>query len=118
MNLPAFVSLAGLLCYGGLTFVVLRRGVRGSGTERWLFLINLALMALWQGSALVVSLTRHEALAQRWYVIMSVRSLGQLVIYSAFVRAFFHIRGQRVITWVGVALWLVSSLLVTSHWSG
>src|SRR5450759_1229345 len=105
MNLPGLISLAGLLCYGGLTFVVLRRGSRRTGTEQWLFLIYLALMALWQGAALVVSLARNEALALRWSVIMSPVVFGQLVIYLQFVRAFFHIQGQRVVIWVGLALW-------------
>src|SRR5450759_3576672 len=105
MNLPALISLAGLLCYGWLTFIVLRRGARGTGTEQRLCLIYLALMARWQGAALVVSLTRNEALALRWYVIMSTVVFGQFVIYSAFVRAFFHIQGQRVVIWVGLALW-------------
>ena len=115
MNLPASISLAGLLCYGGLTFVVLRRGSRRTGTEQWLFLIYLALMALWQCAALVVSLARNEALALRWYVIMSTVVLGQFVIYSAFVRAFFHIQGQRVVIWIGLALWGLSSLLVAAY---
>jgi hypothetical protein len=118
MNSPAFISLAGLCCYGVLTYILVRRGPRGTRLEQRLFLLYLTLMALWQCAALVVSLARDEGLALRWYVIMSTLVLGQFLIYSAFVRAFFHIKGQRIIVWFGLALWGVSSLLVISRPSG
>ncbi len=118
MNLPAFVSLAGLLCYGGLTFVVLRRGLRDTGAVLRLFVGYLALMVVYQGSALAVSLARSEAVALHWYAIMSALLLGQFVVYSTFVRAFFHIRGHRYVIWVGLAMWALCSLLAASHLEG
>jgi PAS domain S-box-containing protein len=112
MNLPGIVSLAGLLCYGWLTFIVARRRSRGNAMEQQLFLVYLAFMILWQCAGLGVSLAREEALAVRWYIVMTVVVLGQFVIYSAFVRAFFHIQGQKAVIWVGLALWGLSTLLV------
>jgi hypothetical protein len=63
MNLPAIVSLAGILCYASLTFIVLRRGLSGTGAIHRLFLANLAFMALWQCTDLAVSIARDQATA-------------------------------------------------------
>ncbi len=114
MNLPAIVSLAGILCYATLTFIVLRHGLRGTGAVHRLFLANLAFMALWQCADLAVSLARNQVAAASWYIVIGAVVFGQFVIYSAFVRAFFSIRTQRSVIWVGLALWGLSSLLIVA----
>ena len=112
MNFPAFTSIAGLLCYGWLMAIVLRRGFRETGAVHRLFLVYLGFMTLWQGSALVVSFARDERMALRWYVIMTAVVLGQFVCYAVFVRAFFAVKGHRGVPWAGFLLWGVSSLVV------
>jgi len=77
-----------------------------------LFLLNLAVMALWQGSALVVSLTRDAQTALTWYTIMSALVLGQFTVYFAFVRAFLRIKGRRGVLSSGIIVWALSSILV------
>lgn len=112
MNLPAFISLGGILCYGGLMALVLRRGFRETGTVHRFFLLYLVFMTLWQCSALMVSLARDVQTALVWYVVMSAVVLGQFLAYSMFLRAFFSIHDHRLLPWIGLLLWVVSSLLV------
>jgi PAS domain S-box-containing protein len=115
MNLTAAISLAGLVCYGILAYIVLRPGIRKTGTVHRLFLANIALMALWQCAALAVSLARRPQVALDWYLVMSIVVFGQFVVYSAFVQAFFGIRGRRRMIVLGVVLWGLSSLLLVTH---
>ena len=112
MNLPAFLSLVGLACYGWLIAVVVRQGLHQTGVVLRLFLANLIFMALWQATALAVSLSATEAAALAWYDVMAAVVLGQFLLYTAFVRAFLRVKGQQWTIWVGMLWWIVSVFLI------
>ena len=113
MNLPAFLSLVGLVCYGWLIAVVVRQGLHHTGVVLRLFLANLIIMAVWAGTALAVSLARTESTAVVWYDIMAAVVLGQFLLYTAFVRALLRVNRQQWTIWVGVLWWVVSVLLIS-----
>ena len=113
MNLPAFLSLVGLVCYGWLIAVVVRQGLHHTGVVLRLFLANLIIMAVWAGTALAVSLARTESTAEVWYDILAAVVLGQFLLYTAFVRALLRVNRQQWTIWVGVLWWVVSVLLIS-----
>jgi PAS domain S-box-containing protein len=71
-----------------------------------LFVLNLVLMALWQASALLVSLVDSYAVAMGGYRFMAIVASGQFVLYFAFVRAFLHLTGYRRVLVGGIAAWV------------
>lgn len=115
MNLPGGIALLGLIAYGLLAWLVLRRAPGARSRAQELFLVYLAFMALWQITALAVSLAREADSALVWYAAMSAVVLGQFVIYLAFVRALLHSQRHPHVATIGLALWFLSSLVIAAN---
>jgi len=114
MSVASLASLTALLSYGGLMYILARRGLRGMGGAVQLFFLNLLLMTLWQASALLVSLTHDVATAIFGYNIMLIVTTGHFLVYFAFVRAFLHIKGQQNIILSGILAW--ATFTMSSIW--
>ncbi len=115
MNIAALISITGLACYGALTFLVLRYGSHRMQEVHRRFLAYIALMAIWQGAALGVSLARTEEAARTWYTVMSIVLFSQFLVYGAFVRAFLNLRTAKWIIGLGWAVWAASSFIALAN---
>ena len=73
------------------------------GTVHQLFLAYLGLMALWQGAALGISLSRSAETAVRWYGIVLLALVCQFLVYGMFVRSFLSMKVVGALIWLGIA---------------
>jgi signal transduction histidine kinase/ActR/RegA family two-component response regulator len=95
MNLPALLSILGLICYSALLYVILSSPQAAKGKIRRRFFGSLSVMVAWQIAALVVSLARRVPVAIAGYQAMSVIICVFGVAYLLFIRAFLGLRSPR-----------------------
>ncbi len=83
-----------------------------------LFLAYLALMAIWQGAALGISLSRSIETASLWYGVMSMALVSQFLVYGIFVRAFLGLKSAGALIWLGAAVTIPLALLTVTNPNG
>jgi K+-sensing histidine kinase KdpD len=109
MTLAVITSSVAFISYGGLLTLVSRSGSRNR--LRWMFSFYVLDMLLLQAVYLMVSLARNEQAALFWYTFTIPLSLGQVVIYFFFTRAFLEIKSSRKLMQVSAAIWLLIVIL-------
>lgn len=72
-------------------------------------------MAAWSLAALFISLARDVDNALVWYGIMTVIVLGEFALFYLLVRELVKIKGQWVVRFTCLVIWLVSTILVATN---
>jgi signal transduction histidine kinase len=109
MNLALITSIAAFGSYGGLLVLLSRSGSRNRA--HWLFLFYLLDMLLLQAAYLMVSLAGSEQNALFWYLFNIPLTLGQVLIYFLFTRAFLGKTLSRALSWGIAMLWMTIVLI-------
>jgi signal transduction histidine kinase len=109
MTLAVITSLVAFISYGGLLALVSHAGSRNR--LRWMFSFYVLDMLLLQATYLMVSLAGNEQAALFWYTLNIPLSLGQMVIYFFFTRAFLEIKSSRKLMQVSATIWLLIVIL-------
>ena len=104
MNLPSAVTLFGLLCYGGLIWLVVRQGLRGN-TLNQVFALYLLTMVLWLLAYLMVTISDTAESALFWYQIVVAVVSGHFIIYFAFTKTLLRIQSSNTLLWGGLLVW-------------
>jgi len=106
------ISLA-LLCYGGLIYIVLHRGLRGNRLNQ-VFSLYLLTMVLWHIAYLMVSISPSAESALFWYKVVVAVVSGQFVIYFIFTKTLLRIKGMEKLVRGGLLVWALTVVLATT----
>src|SRR4030065_1775908 len=110
MNTASILSAIALVCYL-LLFQVTMRNSRQRNVSR-AFAAYLVAMAFWQFAALMVSISRSDAMALFWYRLMTVGMSGNFIFFSMFVEVFLGIDKKSILRYLGWGILIL--LLATS----
>ena len=111
--ISVITKIIGLVCYLGLVYIALRRGLR-IRVNRY-FVTYLTSMVYWQTTALMVSLSNSASAALFWYRLLLVGLAAQFLIYFLFTQAFLNIRGQKWVKLLGVLVLMATVIGIASR---
>jgi two-component sensor histidine kinase len=114
MNTASILSTIALVCYLLLIEVTLR-SPRQREVNR-AFAAYLIAMAFWQFSALMVSISRSDAMALFWYRLMTVGSSGNFIFLAMFVKTYLGSHKNNRLLYVGWGSMIFLLATSTTDW--
>jgi len=110
VNTASILSAIALVCYLLLIQVTMRNSRQRNVSRA--FSAYLVAMAFWQFAALMVSISRSDAMALFWYRLMTVGMSGNFIFFSMFVEVFLGIDKKSILRYLGWGILIF--LLATS----
>ena len=111
MNLHLMTILLALLCYGGLIYIVLHRGLRGNRLNQ-VFSLYLLTMVLWHIAYLMVDISDSVEGALFWYKVVAAVVSGQFIVYFIFTKTLLRIEVPSRLVQGGLLVWALTVILV------